>query len=177
MPTSFALRATTKSWRAANRAGAISCGASHSRVKSACKPTHSPTCNSPNHRRRPSRDGPPRSQHCVLSPLRQDTNARLRRDTIMYCVKGVNQKSFVGSEAVAVRTPVRTSPCLSFVLWIVSGGVPARRQGPSGRSCRIRAGRRVGHHCLEVCAVVDSAFGRCPYMTSACLSAKSFVLL
>ena len=78
MPTSFALRATTKSWRAANRAGAISCGASHSRVKSACKPTHSPTCNSPNHRRRPSRDGPPRSQHCVLSPSRQDTKARLR---------------------------------------------------------------------------------------------------
>ena len=81
MPTSFALRATTKSWRAANRAGAISYGASHSRVKSACKPTHSPTCNSPNHRRRPSRDGPPRSQHCVLSPSRQDTKARLRRDT------------------------------------------------------------------------------------------------
>ena len=81
MPTSFALRATTKSWRAANRAGAISCGASHSRVKSACKPTHSPTCNSPNHRRRPSRDGPPRSQHCVLSPSRQDTKTRLRRDT------------------------------------------------------------------------------------------------
>ena len=43
MPTSFALRATTKSWRTANRAGAISCGASHLRVKSASTLTHSPT--------------------------------------------------------------------------------------------------------------------------------------
>ena len=121
MPTSFALRATTKSWRAANRAGAISCGASHSRVKSACKPTHSPTCNSPNHRRRPSRDGPPRSQHCVLSPSRQDT--------IMYCVKGVNQKSFSGSKAVAVRTPVRTSSCQSLFLESSAAGCP-----PGGRA-------------------------------------------
>ena len=93
MPTSFALRATTKSWRAANRAGAISCGASHSRVKSACKPTHSPTCNSPNHRRRPSRDGPPRSQHCVLSPSRQDTKARLRGTRIYTKREGVRRSA------------------------------------------------------------------------------------
>ena len=110
-----------EAWRAANRAGAISCVASHLRVKSACKPTHSPTPNSPTHIRRPSRDGPRRRQHCVLSPLRQDT--------IMYCVKGVNQKSFSGSKAVAVRTPVRTSSCQSLFLESSAAGCP-----PGGRA-------------------------------------------
>ena len=99
------------------------------------------------------------------------------RTTIMYCVKGVNQNLLSEAKAAAVRTPVRTSTCKSFVLWIVSGGVPARRQGPSGRPCRIRAGRRVAHHLSDVCALGDSTFGRCPYMTSACLSAQSCALL
>ena len=50
--------------------------------------THSPTPNSPTHIQRPSRDGPRRIQHCVLSPPRQDTNARLRRDTNIHETRG-----------------------------------------------------------------------------------------
>ena len=43
----FALRATTNLGRAANRASAIACGASHLRLKAALQLLHSPTHNSP----------------------------------------------------------------------------------------------------------------------------------
>ena len=59
------------------------------------------------------------------------TRARMpsSRHTIMYCVKGVNQKSFSGSKAVAVRTPVRTSSCQSLFLESSAAGCP-----PGGRA-------------------------------------------
>ena len=65
--------------------------------------------------------------------LRVSTPGRTRmpssRHTIMYCVKGVNQKSFSGSKAVAVRTPVRTSSCQSLFLESSAAGCP-----PGGRA-------------------------------------------
>lgn len=73
---------------------------------------------------------------CVVPPrkpvgFRQRTETRKPPSwhTIMYCVKGVNQKSFSGSKAVAVRTPVRTSSCQSLFLESSAAGCP-----PGGRA-------------------------------------------
>ena len=67
-------------------------------------------------------------QPCGLSPPAK-TRMPHTRHTIMYCVKGVNQKSFSGSKAVAVRTPVRTSSCQSLFLESSAAGCP-----PGGRA-------------------------------------------
>ena len=68
-------------------------------------------------------------QPCGLSPPAKTRMPPHTRHTIMYCVKGVNQKSFSGSKAVAVRTPVRTSSCQSLFLESSAAGCP-----PGGRA-------------------------------------------
>ena len=60
------------------------------------------------------------------------------------------------------RAKARASLMVDIVLRLVSGGVPARQQGPSGWPCCIRAGRRVNHRLLMICLGTSATFGSLP---------------